>query len=103
VPLSNCGKYYARQLFFKTGKIPGKFNLHREMSKNPHFQALHSQVSQRCLTTVAESFQSFMGLLKALKLGTVEQRPKLPGYRKGGLSLVTFPGQAVKLKLEGLT
>jgi putative transposase len=100
--LSNCGKYYARQLFFKTGKIPGKFDLHREMSKNPHFQALHSQVAQQCLTTVAESFQSFMGLLKALKLGTVDQRPKLPGYRKGGLSLVTFPGQAVKLKPEGL-
>jgi putative transposase len=100
--LGNCGKYYARQLFFKTGKIPGKFDLHREMSQNPHFQALHSQVAQQCLTTVAESFQSFMGLLKALKLGTVEQRPKLPGYRKGGLSLVTFPGQAVKLKPEGL-
>jgi putative transposase len=100
--LGNCGKYYARQLFFKTGKIPGKFDLHREMSQNPHFQALHSQVAQQCLTTVAESFQSFIGLLKALKLGTVEQRPKLPGYRKGGLSLVTFPGQAVKLKPEGL-
>jgi putative transposase len=100
--LSNCGKYYARQLFFKTGKIPSKFDLHREMSKNPHFQALYSQVAQQCLTTVAESFQSFMGLLKALKLGTVEQRPKLPGYRKGGLSLVTFPGQAVKLKSGGL-
>jgi putative transposase len=100
--LSNCGKYYARQLFCKTGKIPSKFDLHREMGKNPHFQALHSQVAQQCLTTVAESFQSFMGLLKAVKLGTVEQRPKLPGYRKGGLSLVTFPGQAVKLKPEGL-
>jgi putative transposase len=100
--LSNCGKYYARQLFFKTGKIPGKFDLHREMSRNPHFQALHSQVAQQCLTTVAESFKSFVGLLKALKKGTVDQRPKLPGYRKGGLSLVTFPGQAVKLKPEGL-
>jgi putative transposase len=100
--LSNCGKYYARQLFFKTGKIPGKFDLHREMNKNPHFQALHSQVAQQCLTTVAESFKSFIGLLKAVKKGTVDQRPKLPGYRKGGLSLVTFPGQAVKLKPEGL-
>jgi IS605 OrfB family transposase len=100
--LSNCGKYYSRQLFFRTGRIPRKFDLHHEMRKNPHFQALHSQVAQQCLTTVAESFQSFMGLLKAVKKGTIEQRPKLPGYRKGGLTAVTFPRQAVKLKPEGL-
>ncbi|MGI0486002.1 RNA-guided endonuclease InsQ/TnpB family protein [Pantanalinema rosaneae CENA516] len=100
--LSNCGNYLSRQLYFKTGKAPSKFDLHREMSRNPHFQALHSQVAQQCLTTVAESFKSFFGLLKVVKNGKVDQRPKLPGYRKGGLNLVTFPGQAVKLKSEGL-
>jgi len=100
--LSNCGTYYARQLYFKTGKIPSKFDLHREIGKNPHFQALHSQVAQQCLTTVAESFKSYMGLLKGIKKGTVTQKPKLPGYRDGGLALITFPSQAVKLKAEGL-
>ena len=100
--LSNCGTYYARQLYFKTGKIPSKFDLHREMGKTPHFQALHSQVAQQCLTTVAESFKSYMGLLKGIKKGTVTQKPKLPGYRDGGLALITFPSQAVKLKDEGL-
>lgn len=100
--LSNCGTYYSRQIWFKTGKIVGKFDLHREMSKNPHFQALHSQAAQQCLTAVAESFKSYKGLLKAAQNGTVTQRPRLPGYRQGGLALITFPSQAVKLKAEGL-
>jgi putative transposase len=108
--LSNCGTYYSRQLYFKTGLIPTKYDLHRELSINPHFKALHSQVAQQCLTTIAESFKSFMGLLKGIKKrggspaqhGTVSQKPRLPNYREGGLALITFPSQAVKLKPEGL-
>jgi lycopene cyclase CruP len=99
--LSNCGIYYARQLFFKTGKIVSKFDLHKTMKKNPHFGALPSQVSQQALTTVAESFQSFIGLLKAFNQGTILERPKLPKYRKQGLTLVSYPSQAIKLK-DGL-
>ncbi|MBD2690267.1 RNA-guided endonuclease InsQ/TnpB family protein [Anabaena catenula] len=98
VKLANCGTYYARQLFLKTGKIPGKFDLHRELGNNPHFSSMYSQAAQQCLTTVAESFKSYIGLLKSFKKGTLTQKPKLPGYRKGGFNLVTFPGQAVKLK-----
>jgi putative transposase len=100
--LHNCGTYYARQLYFKTGKAPSKFDLHREMSSNIHFTAMHSQVAQQCLTTVAESFKSFFGLLKGIKTGNAVQKPRLPNYRKPGLNLVTYPGQAVKLKPEGL-
>jgi hypothetical protein len=99
--LANCGTYYARQLYFKTGRIPGKYDLHKLFKSNVHFQAMYSHVAQQCLTTVAESFNSFIGLLKGIKEGTVEQRPKLPGYRKGGLALVTYPKADVKLK-EGL-
>jgi lycopene cyclase CruP len=96
--LTNCGIYYSRQLFFKTGKIPTKFDLHKEIGNNPHFKALQSQVAQQSLTTVAESFKSFKGLLKAFSKGTISEKPKLPKYRKGGLALVTYPSQAVKLK-----
>ncbi|MCV3214599.1 hypothetical protein OGM63_13930 [Plectonema radiosum NIES-515] len=96
--LANCGTYYVRQLFFKTGKIPSKFDLHRELGNNVHFGAMYSQAAQQCLTTVAESFKSYIGLLKGINKATVTQKPKLPGYRKGGLNLVTFPGQAIKLK-----
>ncbi len=100
--LHNCGTYLARQLYFKTGKAPSKFDLHRDLTRNSHYQAMHSQVAQQCLTTVAESFKSFFGLLRGVKKGTVTQKPKLPNYRKPGLNLVTYPGQAVKLKPKGL-
>ncbi|OKH41546.1 RNA-guided endonuclease InsQ/TnpB family protein, partial [Scytonema sp. HK-05] len=96
--LANCGTYYARQLYFKTGKIPSKFDLHKLFKSNSHFQAMYSHVAQQCLTTVAESFKSYIGLLKGIKKGTVDQHPKMPGYRKGGLALVTYPKADVKLK-----
>lgn len=72
VKLANCGTYYARQLFFKTGKIPSKFDLHKLLKTNLHFQAMYSHVAQQCLTTVAESFKSYIGLLKGIKKGTVD-------------------------------
>lgn len=100
--LHNCGTYLARQSYFKTGKVPSKFDLHRELKGNLHFQAMYSHVSQQCLTTVAESFKSFFGLLKGVKKGNVTQKPKLPNYRKPGLNLVAFPSADVKLKDAGL-
>jgi IS605 OrfB family transposase len=60
--------------------------------------AFYSDTAQQILTGVAESFKSFLGLLKGIKNGTVTQRPKLPGYRQGGMALVTFTGRSVKLK-----
>ncbi|MEH2374953.1 RNA-guided endonuclease InsQ/TnpB family protein [Nostoc sp.] len=96
--LSNCGTYYARQLYFKTGKIPSKFDLHKLLKSNPHFQAMYSHVAQQCLTTVAEPFKSYLGLLKAVSAGSIDQRPRLPSYRKGGLALATLPRADVKLK-----
>ncbi|MEG4323242.1 MULTISPECIES: transposase [unclassified Microcoleus] len=96
--LANCGIYYSRQLYFKTGKFPSKATLHRLMKDNLHFKALYSHVAQQTLTSVAESFQSYIGLLKGIKNGTVTQCPKLPGYRKNSLKLVTFPKADVKLK-----
>jgi putative transposase len=100
--LHNCGTYLSRQLYFKTGKAPSKFDLHRLMASTSHYQAMHSQVAQQCLTTVAESFKSFFELLRGIKKGTVTQKLSLPNYRKPGLNLVTYPEQAVKFKPEGL-
>ncbi len=100
--LNNCAVYYARQLYFKTGKIVRKFDLVNQLKGNIHFRAMHSQAGQQCLLSVAESFSSFIGLLKGIKLGSVSQKPKIPKYRKHGLNLVSYPAQAVKLKSEGL-
>ncbi|QBQ73509.1 transposase [Nodularia phage vB_NspS-kac65v162] len=101
--LTNCGIYYSRQLFFKTGKIPSRADLHKELGTrnlNPHYQAFYSDTAQQILTTVAESFKSFFGSLKAVKAGKVTQKPKLPKYRKGGMALVTYTGRSVKLENE---
>jgi IS605 OrfB family transposase len=99
--LTNCGIYYSRQVYFKTGKIPNRAKLHKVLGtedRNLHYQAFYSDTAQQILPGVAESFKSFMGLLRGIKNGMVTQHPKLPGYRKGGMALVTFTGRSVKLK-----
>jgi IS605 OrfB family transposase len=99
--LSNCGTYYARQIYFKTGKISNRSQLHQVLgteNRNLHYQAFYSDTAQQILTGVAESFKSFLGLLKAFKNGVITEPPKLPGYRQGGMALVTFTGRSVKLK-----
>lgn len=99
--LSNCGIYYSRQLYFKTARIPNRAELHKVLgtdNQNLHYKAFYSDTAQQILTGVAESFKSFMGLLKGIKEGRVTQRPKLPGYRQSGMALVTFTGRSVKLK-----
>ncbi|BAZ10813.1 transposase [Calothrix sp. NIES-4071] len=96
--LSDCGIYYARQMFFKKGKILSKFDLINELTNNKHYQALYSQVAQQALMNVAESFKSFKGLLREVRKGNVNQRPRVPNYRKSGLVLVSYPKQAIKLK-----
>lgn len=102
--LTNCGIYYSRQMYFKTGKIPNRAELHKVLgtdNQNIHYKAFYSDTAQQILTTVAESFKSYIGLLKGVRCGTVTQRPRLPNYRQGGLALVTYTGRSVKLK-DGL-
>ncbi len=100
--LINCGIYYSRQFYFKTGKFPSIADLHKQLGtvqQNKHYQALYSDTAQQILTGVAESFKSFVGLLKGIKKGTVTQKPRLPDYRKkGGMALATFTGRSIKLK-----
>ncbi len=96
--LTNCGIYYARQLYFKTGKLIGKYDLEKEYKNNKHYQVLHSQAAQQILRSVAESFKSFKELGKKYSKGELHFQPKLPKYRKGnGYALVTYPKQALKL------
>lgn len=96
--LTNCGIYYARQLYFKTRKIMGKFDLEKEYKTNKHFQVLYSQAAQQILRSVAESFKSFQELNKKYKKGELKDKPKPPKYgKKAGLVLVTYPKQALRL------
>ncbi len=96
--LTNCGIYYARQVWFKIRKYLGKFDLINEYKRNSHYQVLHSQAAQQTLLAVRESFKSYYELDKKFRNGELEFRPKLPNYRKkDGLAVVSYPKQALKL------
>ena len=95
--LTNCAIYYARQLYFKTDKIIGKFDLEKEYKNNKHYQVLSSQAAQQILRSVPESFKSFKELNQKYRKGELTDRPHLLKYiKKEGLFLVTYPKQALK-------
>lgn len=97
--LMNCGIYYARQVWFKCRKIIGKYDLEKEYKNNKHFQSLYSQAAQQALRTISESFKSYDGLMKAFCQGKVTDKPRPPKYlKKGGLAVVSYPKQALKIK-----
>jgi putative transposase len=96
--LINCGIYYARQIYFKTKKFLGKYDLEAAYKTNKHFKALHSQAAQQVLRSVSESFESFKKLKQAFNRGKIVDKPKPPKSRKsGGFALVSYPKQALKL------
>lgn len=96
--LINCGIYYARQMYFKAKTIIGKYDLESEYKSNKHFKTLHSQAAQQVLRSVSESFESFKKLRSAFYRGEIVDKPRPPKYRKsGGLALVSYPKQALKL------
>ena len=96
--LVNQGVYYARQWYFKTGKYVSKFDLNYQCKNSRHFAALAAQAAQQTLGSVYESFRSYKALLKLWRAGELVDKPKLPNYRaKGGLAVVSYPKQALKL------
>jgi putative transposase len=64
--------------------------LDKVLKENPHYKAMAAQSAQQTLKSV--------GLINLYYRGEVD-RPSLPKYRKkGGLSAVTFPRQALTYK-----
>jgi putative transposase len=57
--LYNCTVYYARQIWFKTGKIVSGFDLTAEMKTNKHFNAGYASAMQQTCLNVGEAFKSF--------------------------------------------
>lgn len=84
--LYNNGVYFARQTFFKTGKLlSGKFDLDFEptVSKTLVAQSLPSTPAQQTLRSVTEAFKSFKGLRELYFKGQLHFKPKVPDYLKG--------------------
>jgi putative transposase len=102
--LYNNGLYFARQTFFKTGKLlTGKFDLDFEPSvaKSAVAQSLPSTPAQQTLRSVIEAFKSFKSLRELYFQGQLQFKPKAPAYLKGAkLFKVAYPnsgGQKPKL------
>jgi IS605 OrfB family transposase len=93
--LYNNGVYFARQIFFKTGKIlTGKFDLvyEQSVSKTLTAQSLPSTPMQQTLMSVAEAFKSFKELRDLFLKGQLHFKPKPPDYLKGSkLFKVAYP------------
>ncbi|NEO55581.1 MAG: IS200/IS605 family element transposase accessory protein TnpB [Okeania sp. SIO3B5] len=97
--LINCGIYLARQWYFKFGYITGKYDLEKKLKSNINYNFLYSQAAQQTLRGVAEAFKSYKELSKKHKKGELTDKPQLPKYRKkGGMEVVTYPKQALKLE-----
>ena len=82
--LYNCTTYYARQIWFKTGKIVSGFDLTAEMKTNRHFNAGYASAMQQTCLNVGEAFKAFKKLLSEARKGKLSQKPKAPKYRKSG-------------------
>jgi putative transposase len=91
----NNGVYFARQTFFKTGRIlTGKFDLAYEptVSKTAVAQSLPSSPAQQTLLSVIEAFKSFKSLRDLHFKGQLHFKPKAPDYLKGAkLFKVAYP------------
>jgi putative transposase len=94
----NCAVYYARQIYFKAHRYVTSSELDEELKANKHFQAMYSQAAQQTCHSVFESFKSFKALNKLFQQGKLTQKPKPPKYRSGGLNVVTYPKQALRLR-----
>ncbi|MCP2732238.1 RNA-guided endonuclease InsQ/TnpB family protein [Limnofasciculus baicalensis] len=102
--LYNISVYFARQTFFKTGKLlTGKFDLIYEptVGKSQVAQSLPSTPGQQTLLSVAEAFKSYKGLQQLWFKGQLPNKPKIPGYLKGSkLFKIAYPnsgGQKPKI------
>ena len=76
----------------------------KSFKDNPHYQALGGQQGQQCIKSVVEGIKSYNQLLKAYWGGNLQQKPRIPHYRKKrGLFMVAFTSQNIKLdKVTGL-
>jgi putative transposase len=93
--LYNNGVYFARQTFFKTGKLlTSKFDLIYEesISKSLVAQSMPSTPMQQTLMSVTEGFKSFKGLRSLFLKGQLHLKPKAPDYLTGSkLFKVAYP------------
>jgi len=68
----------------------------KSFKTNKHYEALGGQQGQQCIKSVVEAIASYNKLLKQWWHKELDNRPKIPGYRKsGGVYQVAFTSQNI--------
>ncbi|MDJ0714143.1 MAG: transposase [Prochloraceae cyanobacterium] len=83
---------------FKSRYVKASYaQLCKDFKSNKHYIGIGGQQAQQCLKSIVEGITSYNQLLKKYWQGEIEQKPRIPNYRrKLGLYQVVFPAQAVK-------
>jgi putative transposase len=94
--LYNVGLYTVRQYFFEERKHLRYEAAYHLCKNNENYQLLNTDIAQQTLKVVDRTFQSFYGLIKAVKSG-VYQQVRLPHYLpKDGYFVLIMPRIKVK-------
>ena len=97
--LTNCAIYALKCAARQSGQVDyNYYDLDKHLKQNKHYKCLFSQVAQQTLMSVCESFKSHFEVMQLWNRGELEDKPKMPRYRKsGGMSGFTYPAQHLRL------
>ena len=98
--LTNCAIYSLRRSSRQANQVDyNYYDLDKHLKNNKHYQCLFSQVAQQTLMSVCESFKSHFEVMQRWYQGKLEDKPKMPKYRKsGGMTGFTYPSQHLGLE-----
>ena len=93
--LANCAIYALKRSSRQAGQIDfNYYDLDKHLKQNKNYKNLFSQVAQQTLMSVCEAFKSHYEVMQLWYSGGLEDKPKMPRYRKsGGMSGFTYPAQ----------
>jgi len=95
--LYNVGLYTVRQYYFQEHKHLRYESAYHLCKENENYRLLNTDIAQQTLKAVDRTFNSFYGLINALKSGSYQQKVRLPHYLpKDGYFVLIIPRIKVK-------
>ncbi len=90
----SCDQY---RIAFKDRFVKASYaQLCKDFKANKYYEALGGQQGQQCIKSVVEAITSYNKLLKQWWHGELDNRPKIPNYRKSaGVYQVSFTNQNI--------
>jgi putative transposase len=98
--LFNVALFECRQYFFAERKRLTYESNYYLCKSNENYRLLNTDIAQQTMRVVDRSMKSFLGLPKAISIGSCNQKPKLPNYLpKEGYFPLIIP--RIKLREDG--